>query len=145
MDYETWTDLYQNQSVDWFNFNNKAKIGTISLDYKGNFFMKNKDITMDLSLDTIEEVDSFVANLKEYIQNYNNSYYSSNHLYLLNVYPKDELLDYATGFYLSVLLLPILILEFVYASHKYIILSNQDFYFTLFYICALQNFTLVVK
>ena len=96
MDYETWTDLYQNQSVDWFNFNNKAKIGTISLDYKGNFFMKNKDITMDLSLDTIEEVDSFVANLKEYIQNYNNSYYSSNHLYLLNVYPKDELLDYAT-------------------------------------------------
>jgi hypothetical protein len=58
--------------------------------------MKNKDITMDLSLDTKEEVDSFVSNLKEYIENYNNSYYSSNHLYLLNVYPKDELLDYAT-------------------------------------------------
>lgn len=120
MDYGTWKNVYQDQARDIFSILRSQEMAQEGMNYKERFIMKANGVTMNLAPSTIEEVDTLIANIQDYVSNYNDSNYKYSNYMTLNIYPADSIFSEATSkFDNSSLNIPYIIYASLYRDHSF--------------------------
>ena len=86
IDFDSWKKTYQDTAPDWFYNQNKSQMGSSRYLWQRDFKMIVNDETVDLYVESVDEMQALCDNIFDYVEAYNDPSFYTNNTFLFEIY-----------------------------------------------------------